>query len=118
MAVSQPIDVTTAFNNNAGVLNLDVSGWRYCVVQIVTPSSAITFNTTNDGGAVQSSTNDAPISATNWLACQGTNLTSGSAVTSVNATAIVRFEVVGTFLQLTSSAATAAKVLIRYFNSL
>lgn len=111
---SQFVDFTNDFKTGAGVLNLDVSGWDWVTIQIVTPSSAISFKTTNDDGSVTGSITGSAKAAANWLACQGIDLSLGTGVTSVSASANVRFPVIGRFLQLTSSAATAVKVLAYY----
>lgn len=111
---SQFVDFTNDFKTGVGVLNLDVSGWDWVTVQIVTPSSAVSFKTTNDDNSQSGSVQGNAKAATNWLTCQGIDLSSGSAVTSVAASANVRFPVLGRFLQLTSSAATAVKVLVYY----
>ncbi len=114
MAVSQFVDFTNDFKVGAGVLNIDVTGWDWVTVQIVSPSSAVTFKTTNDDGSVSGSVSGNAKAALNFSNCQGTDLSSGSAVTSLAATGSVRFATIGRFLQLTSSAATATKVLVYY----
>ena len=114
MAISQFVDFSADFKAGAGILNIDVSGWDWVTVQIVGPSAAISFKTTNDGGDVQGSVIGNAKAALNFLTCQGTDLSSGSGVTSTAASANVRFAVIGRYLQLTSSAATATKVLVYY----
>lgn len=111
---SQFVDFTADFKAGVGNLNIDVTGWDWVTVQIITPSSAISFKTTNDDGSVSGAVSGNAKAATNWLTCQGIDLSSGSGVTSVSASANVRFPVVGRFIQLSSSAATAVKVLIYY----
>ena len=111
MALSTTLDVTKQFNANSGYI-ADFSGWDYCVVQLVSPSGAVSFNTSNDSGAVQGVSDGSSISASNFTAVQGTNLASGSAITSLNATGNVRFGYIGRYLQLTGSSVTATKVIL------
>lgn len=110
--ISKVLDVTTKFNADSGFIQ-ELTGWDYCVVQIVTPTGAVSFNTTNNDGSVTGELNPVPVVPEDWVSVQGTNLTTGSAVTSVNATSIVRFDVIGEFLQLTGSSVTAAHVFIK-----
>lgn len=105
-------DYTLQFNAT-GVLPLDVSGWDRVVVQIVgTPSATITFQTTNDAGAIQGQTDGNASTATNWLTVQGTDLTSGSSITTAAAALIVRFTYIGRFLRLNSTSGTVTKLLV------
>ena len=105
------IDVTNDFNTNSGY-TLDTNEWDYVVVQLVSPSGAVNFTSSNDGGSVGSYGN--AISALNFTAVQGTNLASGSAVTSLNASGLVKFNVVGQFLKLSGTSVTATKVIVRF----
>lgn len=115
MAVSQIVDITNEFNSNSGVWVLDVDSWDYVVVQLVTPSAAVTFKTTNDSGAIQGSGDGNQYAATNFTNAQGTDLASGSGVTSLADTGLVKFNVIGKYLQLTSSSATVAKAIVRFY---
>lgn len=109
MAVSQIIDVTTQFNAN-GLANIDVSGNDWIVVEITTPAAAVSFKHTNDAGAITGATEGNALSAANFLAVQGTDLSSGSAATSTAVSSIYRFGVIGKFFQL--SGTTAGKILV------
>lgn len=105
------IDISSSFVTGADLAyNIDTGGWDYAVVQLVNPSGAISFSSSNDGGSVGAYEN--ATSALNFTAVQGTNLASGTAVTSLNATGLVKFNVVGKYLRLSGSA-TADKVLVR-----
>ncbi len=106
-------DFTDKFNANSAV-NLDISGWDYVVVQFVTPTGTVTFNSTNDGGAVTGSADPNPESATNWVAVQGKNLNTGSGATTVAASSIFQFSYIGRFLQLTGTAITVTKLIISF----
>ena len=109
MALVQPLDITDAFNLEGGFIQ-DVSGWDFTVVQLVTPAGAVNFLASNDSGAVQGVTDGDSSTAINFTAVQGTNLATGAAATSLNASGLMRFPVVGRYLQLTGT--TAAKILL------
>lgn len=106
-------DVTVEFNAGSGI-NLDISGWDVVDVHLVSPSGAITFNGTNDAGAVQGVTDGNYITATNWTIVQGVIQGSGTAATTIATTGIIRFTQPSRFLQLTGSTVTATKVIIYY----
>lgn len=115
MAISNIQDITNDFNNNSGVWVLDVDSWDYVVVQLVSPSGTVTFKTTNDSGDIQGSGDGNQYSATNFINVQGTDLASGSGVTSLAATGLVKFSGIGKYLQLTSSSATVTKAIVRLY---
>ena len=115
MAQQQRLDITADLNNNS-IWQGDIGGWDYAVVQLVTPTGTFTFNTTNDSGDVTGVSDGSAVSATNWIATQGTNLNSGSAVTTLAASGLVRFQSVGQFLQITGGAAAqVTKAIIRLY---
>lgn len=99
--VTEVIDVTNVFQAGAAQAYVqDVGGWDNVVVQIISPSAAINFNTTSDNGSVFGTVPPVPQVPTNWLSVQGTNLATGTGVTSVAASANVRFSNIGKFLQI------------------
>jgi hypothetical protein len=108
-------DLSLQFNAN-GKVQIDTSGYDYVLVQIVTPSGTISFASTNDGGAITGATDGNATSALNFVACQGTNQTNGTAETSTaSANSIHKFQVVGRFLQISGGAgSTIAKLLAGY----
>lgn len=115
MAVQQRIDVTTDLNNNS-IWQGDIGGWDYAVVQLVSPTGTFTFNSTNDANAITGSSDGSAASATNWIATQGTNLNSGSAVTTLATSGMVRFQSIGQFLQISGAAAAqVTKAIIRLY---
>lgn len=114
MALSQYLDWTAQFNADSGI-NIEIGSWDYVIVQLVSPSGAVTFNSTNDDGGATGTGYGSSNSATNWVTVQGTNLNSGSAITSIATSGLIRFGYVGQFLQLTGSSVTATKVIVRYF---
>lgn len=105
-------DLSSQFNA-AGKVQIDTSSFDYILVQVVTPAASVSYASTNDAGAIQGATDGNATSALNFVACQGTNLTTGTAETSsALANSIHKFNVVGRFLQI--SGTTAAKVLVGY----
>lgn len=114
MAVQQVIDVTEDFNADGRAI-ADIGGFDYAIVQLVSPSGTITFETTNDSGDITGVSDGNPASATNWIAVQGTNLNSGAAVSTLAASGLVRFGYIGRYLRLSIGGGTATKILIRLF---
>lgn len=108
--VSSYIDATDKFNA-AGAFVQDVGEWDWVTVQLVTPAASVTFNSTNDAGAITGVSDGSPASTANWIAVQGTNLNSGSGSTTLAVSGMIRFAVIGKYLQL--SGTTAVKVLIK-----
>ena len=109
MALSQLLDITADFNAG-GAATLDISGWDYAVVQLVTPVGTTSFLTSNDAGAEQGVTDGDASTATNFVAVSGTVLATAAAATTLAAAGLIRFEHIGKFLQLTGT--SAAKVLV------
>lgn len=107
--ISTSIDATLQFNSK-GIYNLDLMGWDYAVVQLVTPAATVTFNGTNDAGAIQGVSDGNQDSAINWTTVQLTNLSTGTAATSSSAAGNFKYANGTRFLQL--SGTTAAKVII------
>lgn len=115
MAIQQRLNITADLNNNS-ICQLDIGGWDYAVVQLVSPTGTFTFNTTNDAGEVHAVSDGSAVSATNWIATQGTNLNSGSAVTTLATSGLVRFQGVGQFLQISGAGgAQVTKAFVRLY---
>ena len=68
--ISKIVDVTESFNS-VGSYYQDLSGWDSAVVQFVSPSEAISFNTTNDDGATTGQLLPAPEVPINWISVLG-----------------------------------------------
>lgn len=115
MAIQQKLIITDDLNNNS-IWQGDIGGWDYAVVQLVSPTGTFTFNSTNDSGDSTGISDGSAVSATNWIAVQGTNLNSGSAVTTLATSGMVRFQSVGQFLQISGAAgAQVTKAIIRLY---
>lgn len=97
--ISTIVDATDSFNAD-GSFYQDLSGWDSAVVQVVSPSAAINFTTTNDDGAVTGQLLPAPEVPINWVTVLGVNLTTKADVSSVNASAMVSFGIIGKYLKL------------------
>lgn len=111
--LSQIFDVTSELNANHEV-KLDVSLWNTVTVQVTgTPSGTIDIKGSNDGGAVQGSTEGNAKSSTSFTAIQATKLSDGSAVTTLATADSYSITVKTKYLYLGgSNAATTGKVLI------
>lgn len=113
MAISTTIDVSSTFaTGGSSSVNLDLSGWDTAVVQLVSPSGAINFLSSNDGGQVTGVSDGNATSAINFTAVQGTNLATGSAATSGSASGLWKISGFGRYIQLSGSSITATKVLV------
>lgn len=99
--MSRMIDATPTFQAGAAQdFNLDVSGWDVVTMQVVSPSATINFTTTNDNGYVVGQLLPVPVVPANWTAVQGINVGTGTAVTSLAATGMVKFTNFGKFIRL------------------
>ncbi len=110
--ISQYLDLSNEFNATSNVI-LDIGEWDYIIVQLVNPSGTVSFLTSNDGNAIQSVSDGSAASAINFVAIQGTNLATGSAITSIAAAGIIKFTVMGKYFQLLGTSITADKVLVK-----
>lgn len=107
--ISSSIDVTAAYNAN-GKVQLDLSGWEFVTIQIVTPSGTTTFGGSDDPGEIQGVYAGDAYTATNWQALSLTNTATNTNATSTTTNGIFRGVVLSRFLQL--AGASAAKVLV------
>ncbi len=107
--VSQTIDLTTSFNES-GVFNLDLSGWDYAVIHLITPAATVSFLGSNDAGAIEGVSDGNGLTAINFTAMGLINLATGTLVTSSASSGIFKLNVGTRFLQL--SGTTAAKVIM------
>lgn len=116
MATSFIRDITTEFNANSEIV-LDVNGWDYVIAHIVTPSGAMSFTGSNDGGAIEGSTIDNNLSATNFLALAAQPLgttTPTTFVTSVNASGLVRFDFPPRYVKFAGTSISVAKFIVKF----
>lgn len=109
--ISTLIDATVGFNAT-GAYCLDLSGWDYATVQLVTPASAVSFKGSNDAGAVTGVTDGSPTTAKNFVAVALEDLSNATPTWVTSSAAAGNFKYTGStkFLQL--SGTTAAKVLV------
>jgi hypothetical protein len=103
--ISTTVDATESFNTNNSFYQ-DLSGWDSAVVQFVGTSGTISFSTTNDNGSITGQLLPAPEVPINWVSVAGVNLTSKADVTSIAASGIVAFGIIGNYLLLQGSATT------------
>lgn len=116
MAVQQVIDWASKYSASIP-LQIDIGGWDFVVVQLVGASGTTSFLTSSDSGAIQSVSdgNATAAPSTSFNAVTGTNLATGSGVTSLAADGSVKFTGIGQYLRLSGGSAT--KVLVRYYKS-
>lgn len=116
--VSSYLDLTDKYNNNntAGLVNIDIGSFNSVVAHIINNSATISFKASNDGGAIEPASQGSNLQAINFVAVEGTNLTTLTTATSIAATAapgtLWRFDVVGKYLQF-SGGGTVTKLLIQ-----
>ena len=103
--ISTTVDATESFNTNNSFYQ-DLSGWDSAIVQFVGTSGTINFSTTNDNGSITGQLLPAPEVPINWVSVAGVNLTSKADVTSIAASGIVAFGIIGNYLLLQGSVAT------------
>ena len=97
--ISKVVDATASFNEN-GNFYQDLSGWDSAVVQFVSPSNEISFSTTNDDGSITGQLLPAPEVPINWVTVLGVNLTTKADVSSINASGLVSFGIIGKYLKI------------------
>lgn len=114
MAIQTVLDITADINAD-GRATLDVGGWDYSVVELVTPTSTATFSSTSDAGDITGVSDGNATSATNFVTTQGTDLSSGSAVSTLAATGQVKFTGGGRFLRIMGPGLSVTKGLVRLF---
>ena len=117
MAVEVVLDVTSDIAAD-GRCTVDVGGFDYFIVQLVAPNATANFQNTNDSGDVLGVSEGSAASATNFATLQGTDLSTGSGVTSVAAGAsstLVRFSYAGRYFRITGAGLNPTKTLIRLF---
>ena len=103
--ISTTVDATESFNTDNSFYQ-DLSGWDSAVVQFVGTSGTISFSTTNDNGSITGQLLPAPEVPLNWVTVLGVNLTTKADVSSINASGVVSFGIIGNYLLLQGSAAT------------
>jgi len=103
--ISTTVDATESFNTDNSFYQ-DLSGWDSAVVQFVGTSGTISFSTTNDNGSITGQLLPAPEVPANWVTVLGVNLTTKADVSSINASGMVAFGIIGNYLLLQGSVAT------------
>ncbi len=114
MAIGHPLqDQSQAFNTNYNI-TLDLSGWDKTTIQTVAPmTNTIFVYGSNDANALQGVTDGNAKLATNFTTVQVTNLATGTAVTSISAAGLYKYDVNAQFLRLQGSPAAAGTSVYR-----
>ena len=97
--ISTIVDATESFNAN-GSFYQDLSGWDSAVVQLVTPSEAIAFFSTNDNGFINGQLLPAPEVPINWIPVLGVNLTTKTDIATISTSGLVAFGIIGQYLKI------------------
>jgi len=115
MAIQRNIDITSDLNDN-DLATLDVGGWDYAEVQLVSPTGTFSFLTSGDSGAITGVSDGSAASATNFTAATGKKLSDASAVTTLAASGIVKFSDLSQYLRISGAgAAQVTKALVRLY---
>src|SRR5574337_100988 len=114
MSLARYLDVTSKVNATGGAI-LDIGGWDFADLQLDTPTGQINFETSNDSGAITGVSDGSEASADNFLSVQGTNLGTGSSVSSLSTSGIVKFNGIGRYLKVYGAGQTVAKALLRLY---
>jgi hypothetical protein len=115
MAVQQNLDITADLNDNS-LATLDVGGWDYAEVQLVTPTGTFSFLTSSDAGAIHGVSDGNAVSADNFTAVSGINLATAGAVTTLATSGIVKFPNLAQFLRISGAAAAqVTKAFVRLY---
>ena len=115
MAIQQSLDVTTDVNNN-DLCTIDIGGWDFAVVQLVSPTGTFSFLTSNDSGDIAGVSDGNALSATNFIAVTGTLLSNASAVTTLAASGLVKFSGIGQYLRISGAGgAQVTKAIVRLY---
>jgi|GEM_PF-4889420 len=113
MAVSTVLDISDDFNADS-LAQIDISGWDWIIVQIIgSPSGAIAFKHSNDPNSTTGATIGNALTATNFVAVQLTDLSSGTGVTTTSGAGLFRGGVIGRFFSLSGTSITGVtKILV------
>jgi hypothetical protein len=114
MAVQQVVDVTADINADGRAI-IDIGGFDFAEVQLVSPNTTATFAGSNDSGDVQGVSDGSAASATNFTTIQGTDLSSGSAVSTLATSGIVKFSNAARYLRIMGPGLTTTKALVRLY---
>lgn len=105
--LAQYLDLTEEIQAN-GFAIVEASNYDYCVAQLIGMGDA-TFSATLDSGAVQSVTDGNALLSTSYSTVVATNLIDGTFTSAPNTDGLYRFDVVGRYIKITT---TANKLLI------
>lgn len=110
--ISLTKDLTTEFNaNNTAVL--DVSGWENVIIHMVgTVTGTITFQGSNDGGAITGAVEESPQAAINFFTISATKMSDGTLTTSLAAAGLYKLTQPCKYLKFGGASAAATKVLV------
>lgn len=114
MAVQRTLDLTADINADGRAI-IETGGWDSVEIQLVSPTSTATFATSNDAGGITGVSDGSGASATNFIDTQGINVNSGSAVTTLAVSGIVKFTNVAQFLRIMGPGLTVTKAFAHLY---
>lgn len=100
-----PKDITLQYKQNVYHIELNVSGWDTCTLQVIGAVSGTLaiYGTINDGmsqGSLYPSNNYGASRARDWSAIQAVNLATGSAVSTITAAGLYAVPVNTPYIKL------------------
>lgn len=108
--ISRIMDLTAEFNANNRV-RLDLSEWEIVTFQIISPSAAIDFTGTNDGGEETGTLNPNAASSGNFSTIQAINLATGTAVTATSGSGLYKMTISCKYIQLFGVGVTVQELI-------
>jgi hypothetical protein len=114
MAIQSVVDITLDLNNNS-IANLDVGGFDYAEVQLVSPTGTFSFFTSSDAGAITGVSDGSAASATNFTVLSGIDLATAAAATTLATSGIVKFLNMAQFLRISGDAVQVTKAFVRLY---
>lgn len=115
MAIGRPIPDAASVFNSLYKITEDVSGWDKVTIQLIAPvSGAVLVYASNNGGAGETTQGNARL-ATDFSPVQVTNLATGTAVSSMSAAGLYRYDVNAQFMRLQGAPAAAGTNVYKLF---
>lgn len=110
--ISTTLDLTTSFNAT-NTAQIDVAGWENVIIHMVgTVSGTITFQGSNDGGAITGSVDESPQAAINFSTISATKMSDGTLTTSLASAGLYKLTQPCRYLKFGGASAAATKVLV------
>lgn len=110
--ISETLDLTNTFNAT-NTVQIDTSGWENVIIHMVgTVSGTITFQGSNDGGAITGAVDESPQAAINFSTISATKMSDGTLTTSLAAAGLYKLTQPCKYLKFGGASAAATKVFV------